>query len=339
MAKSTNVCNTKIIAAFGGLGKSYFAEKYYDTVIDLESSLYQYTTHIETRKIEKSKGDSTRIQNPAWPSNYIEQIKSNLGKYKYILIVLACEVLDALRAEGLGFTVLYPELNRKEEILWICKNRGNCEEYIARMERLLGSAEDFEGVSMRYGDSVVQLSEGKFVEDYIKSIDDNLPTMPEPIIMGGFEVHGKKIKAEFFSLLGAKKFPHLPWEQVYIVGNYKGKVPVVEYKKDRDNLPGGGLYCDETIDEGIRREVHEEVNMSVLNWTPLGYQRLSDEQGNRAYQIRVYGELSSDGKWTHDDGGSVIGNKLVSINELNDRIGYGEIGEWLVEQVKDKYEP
>lgn len=164
--------------------------------------------------------------------------------------------------------------------------------------------------------------------------------MPEPdlpLFTGGFEHHGQFFKTEFFSLKDKEKIPALPWAQVYVVGNYRDKVPVVEYEHSRDNLPGGGLYVGESIEDALRIETKEEINMTVLNWEPLGYQKVSDKSGNIGYQLRVYAELQKIGAFTKDPGGSVVDYKLIPIEDLNKHINYGEIGDWLVKSVLGKY--
>lgn len=98
-----------------------------------------------------------------------------------------------------------------------------------------------------------------------------------------------------------------------------------------------GVEKDETIEGALRREIKEELNMKVLSWEPLGYQRVSDDEGNVGYQIRVHADLEIIGKFEEDPGGSVIGYDLVPLEDVNTRIQYGDVGDWLVEKVRRIY--
>lgn len=141
---------------------------------------------------------------------------------------------------------------------------------------------------------------------------------------------------EFYEIQD-NNIPQLPWTQIYIVGNLEGKVPIVKYQKSRDNLPGGGIEAGETLDEAVNREVEEELNMKVLSWMPLGYQKVTNSQGDVTHQLRAYGVLEKIDDFTNDPGGSVIGYELIDINDLNSHINYGEVGDFLVKKVVMKY--
>lgn len=330
--------NTTIIAAFGCLGKTSFANKYHKIALDIESSPYQYDYQFEVRSVEKLKGQKDRVLNKDYPDNYVKKIIENIGKYEYILIVLAREVMTKLDELGIDYTIVYPSMARKEKILKDACNRGNCQEYIERLDCILSTADDLEDLkkSLKCKDIVIIENDG-YIEDYIKSLNISLPGLDEPVISGGFEHHGKYFKTEFFDIKDKKNIPILPWAQVYAIGNYRNKVPIVKYRESRDNLPGGGIYVGESMDDALSREIKEELNMRVLSWTPLGYQKVSDEVGNIGYQLRVYAKLEKIGDFVEDLDGSVIGYELVKIEELNERIKYGDIGEWLVGKVMKKY--
>ena len=131
-----------------------------------------------------------------------------------------------------------------------------------------------------------------------------------------------------------KKLPNLPWQQVYVLGDVCGKFPIVHYEGDEaDNLPGGKTEPNETVEQTIVREMDEELKAKVISWKPLGYQVGVNADGKKIYQLRVYAKLVIDEKFTNDPGGSVIGHSLVPIEELNKCIGWGEIGDRLVNMV------
>ena len=153
--------------------------------------------------------------------------------------------------------------------------------------------------------------------------------MQTPILHGEFIYKNVKYHTDFYSLVG-REIPDLPWSQIYIIGNFQNLVPVVKYAHASENLPGGGVKSHESIIQTINREAKEELNM-------VGYQKVYDNQGNTGYQLRVYAKLEKLGEFTNDSDGSVIGYELIDIEELNNHIHYGEIGDFLINQTKHLY--
>lgn len=160
--------------------------------------------------------------------------------------------------------------------------------------------------------------------------------MHSAILHGKFIYKTVKYHTDFYSLVG-QAIPNLPWSQVYIIGNFQNLVPIVKYAHASDNLPGGGVKPNESIFQTINREAKEELNMAVKSWFPLGYQKVYDNQGNTGYQLRVYADLEKLGEFTNNPDGSVIDYELINIEELNNHIHYGEIGDFLVNQTKHLY--
>jgi hypothetical protein len=113
---------TKIISAFPGTGKSYYHKKYPNETLDSDSSNFSW--------IKDEDGNNTKERNPNFPENYIEHIKSNVGKYKYIFVSSHKEVRDALLDSCIFFYIVYPEGSRKEEFLKRYKDRGNPEGFV-----------------------------------------------------------------------------------------------------------------------------------------------------------------------------------------------------------------
>ena len=156
------------------------------------------------------------------------------------------------------------------------------------------------------------------------------------ILHGEYNYKNVKYHTDFYSLIG-QKIPNLPWSQVYIIGNFQNQIPIVKYTHASDNLPGGEVKPNEFILQTISREAKEELNMTVKSWFPLGYQKVYDDHGNEGFQLRVYAELEKLGDFTSDPDGSVIGYKLINIEELNNHIHYGEIGDFFINQTKHLY--
>jgi hypothetical protein len=111
---------TKIVSAFPGVGKTTYHKKNPDTTLDSDSSGFSW--------IIDEHGNKTR--NPYFPQNYINHIKENIGKYKYIFVSSHKEVRDALLDNCLYFYLVYPDDNRKEEFIQRYRDRGNDENFI-----------------------------------------------------------------------------------------------------------------------------------------------------------------------------------------------------------------
>ena len=330
-----------IIAAFGCLGKTTLATKFPNQILDLESTYYEYIYNEDIRDGEKIKGSADRIHNANFPQNYIDTIINNLYKYKFIFIVLSKEVLTYLEKLGLEYTILYPSKEKTCEIILDAKKRGNNNLYIERLKTILKDDHDYLIFKKNFKPAHLYLvPPKKYIEHYINEKYKNTLKTPKlqkkADFYGGFNYHGVDYKIDFYSLIN-KEIPNLPWSQVYIIGNYHNMVPIVKYSSARDNLPGGGVKLHENIIQAAQREILEELNMSIIDWSPIGYQRVYDDLGNECYQLRIYGSLKKLGKFKKDTGGTVVGYELVDIANLNSRIGYGEIGDYMIKRVKRFY--
>ena len=85
--------------------------------------------------IKDENGNNTKDRNPDFPNNYIEHIKENIGKYKYIFVSSHKEVRDALLDNCLFFYLVYPDDRRKEEFIQRYKDRGNDESFIQLVDK------------------------------------------------------------------------------------------------------------------------------------------------------------------------------------------------------------
>jgi hypothetical protein len=113
---------TKIISAFPGTGKSYYHKKHPDATLDSDSSHFSWVKDVD--------GNNTKERNPDFPNNYIEHIKSNIGKYEYIFVSSHKEVRDALLDNCIFFYLCYPPLLQKDIYLRRYKERGSPEGFI-----------------------------------------------------------------------------------------------------------------------------------------------------------------------------------------------------------------
>lgn len=158
----------------------------------------------------------------------------------------------------------------------------------------------------------------------------------KPDIQTHFIYRKRRIDVDWYDIRGEKLPDDINFMQVYFIGNFNGKIPIVTYPDDKHNLPGGGIEEGESVDEALRREAKEETNMRIVRWVPLGYQHCKESDIDLGYQLRVYADVEKIGEFVHDPGGSVTGNILIEPKELNATIRYGMVGERLM-QLTEKF--
>lgn len=148
---------------------------------------------------------------------------------------------------------------------------------------------------------------------------------------------GKTWRAVLFDIDKLDDIPddHKPFTQVYAIAVLKGTMDavIVTYDNGHDNLPGSTIENEESFEETLRCELNEEINAEVIDWIPLGYQRVTaaDQSEPQIYQLRVLASVAVHTifKRGHDIGGSVTGNKLVPLNKLAHTIKHGATGDHL----------
>ena len=118
----SNELTTKIFSVFPGCGKTWMCEHqeaFGLKILDSDSSQFSwlYTNIDENGNVIRGV---RKIRNQNFPQNYIEHINANIGKYDYIFVSSHASVRNALDADGIDFTIVYPEQRCQAE--WI----GRC---------------------------------------------------------------------------------------------------------------------------------------------------------------------------------------------------------------------
>lgn len=116
---------TKVISAFPACGKSYTFENSQDCfrgILDSDSSEFSW--------VKDENGKNTTERNSDFPNNYIQHIKDNLGKVEIIFVSSHDVVRNALKDNGIDYTIVYPDKSMKDEWLRRFKKRGNDEKFI-----------------------------------------------------------------------------------------------------------------------------------------------------------------------------------------------------------------
>lgn len=107
---------TIVIAAFPGMGKTFYKNNCNGFIVsDSDSSQFSWTIDEEGNK----------IRNPEFPNNYIEHIKSLIGKVDFIFVSTHEPVLRALIENNIYFFLLYPPMDNKPIMIERYYERGS----------------------------------------------------------------------------------------------------------------------------------------------------------------------------------------------------------------------
>ncbi len=145
---------TKVIAAFPGTGKSYFASNTQQSVIDLDTGTYT-----------RGYTDDGGVRNPGFPNNYILAIKEHIGKTDVLFIGCQPEVIAALQKEGISFILVYPERELKTEYVHRFQQRNNDQPFINLLSKNWDVFLDF--LESQKDCERIVLGSGRYVSDVI----------------------------------------------------------------------------------------------------------------------------------------------------------------------------
>lgn len=125
-----------------------------------------------------------------------------------------------------------------------------------------------------------------------------------------------------------------PVGQVYgIVFNAKGEILIARKKpEDGWGISGGTPEAGENVEETLKRELKEEVDVSVSKITPLGVQKVElfgdDEGKSTLYQLRYIVLLKELLPQTPDpDNGFIWERQFVLAKDIGDYVKWGNSGD------------
>lgn len=132
--------------------------------------------------------------------------------------------------------------------------------------------------------------------------------------------------------------PYKECSQIYgVCFLNKDEIVIVHHSfKDTWGLVGGTIEQGETFHDAFRREVQEESNMEVLNWKPIGYQKVIDTRDNSYfYQLRVAANVKPYGLFVNDPAGSVDSIAIIDIQDYKKYFDWKRIGDRIMERAKE----
>lgn len=142
--KGEEKCSTIVVSAFPGTGKTFLKNKYGNLVAD---------------------SDSSKFPEDAFPENYIQHIKSLIGKVPVILVSSHAEVRKVLVREGIDFWLVYPQRHLKDEYIERYKQRGSSVEFVRLVSNMW-----YEWLTELYEQEScvhIQLASGQYISNVI----------------------------------------------------------------------------------------------------------------------------------------------------------------------------
>lgn len=160
-----------IIAAFTGVGKSYFAHHVADSK-DFPVMPFKYVglnnPNITKEEAERSKADPEHVLNPEWPDNYIQAVANQYHDYRYFIIPSDRKVLQGLQLLQIPYILVYPERNAKKIYQKRYIDRNNTDDFL---KIFIGHWDGWMNILRRdfYGWSI-ELSGDRFLTDVKEEI-------------------------------------------------------------------------------------------------------------------------------------------------------------------------
>lgn len=120
-----------IIAAYAGVGKSYFC-KYIKNSVDLHVMPYKWIlpSVFDENEAETIKAAPYLIHHPAYIQSYVLAILEANLKYDYVIIPSDITVLKELKNLNIPFVLCYPDLSLKDTYQQRYIKRGNTRDFI-----------------------------------------------------------------------------------------------------------------------------------------------------------------------------------------------------------------
>ncbi len=151
------------------------------------------------------------------------------------------------------------------------------------------------------------------------------------------EYVGKSGVKYIFEYSDADSFDHLEKDkckQCYGVCFYDDKV-VLGYSDGRKEwqIIGGTVEKGEDLGNALKREIQEESNMEVLNFLPIGYQKVTDTRDDSfVYQLRYVCSVRPYGPFVSDPAGDIIKIELIKPENYKEYFDWGQIGDRIMER-------
>ena len=146
IARDLYDADTIVVSGFPGIGKTYVFEH-------------------NTTGMNILDSDSSKFDKAFFPANYIEHIKSNIGKVDIIFVSSHDVVRDALVAEGISFVLIHPDVSIKDEYIQRYIQRGSMSTFVELLDK---NWDTWVGqLDKQTGCMRIPLQSGQYLSDFI----------------------------------------------------------------------------------------------------------------------------------------------------------------------------
>jgi len=166
--KKVNNGESLVIASFACMGKTTFAKQNPTLALDIESIHYARVYKDQHLDDEIAKGQTEWRDNPAYPMNYVQDLMDNLGKYKVIFLTGGKDILSILDEKRVNYSILYPGMSRKAKVLADARSRGNDDDFIALLDKLLSTPDHRLGFASLDYEKFEIIDDDRYMEDYLR---------------------------------------------------------------------------------------------------------------------------------------------------------------------------
>jgi len=154
-------------------------------------------------------------------------------------------------------------------------------------------------------------------------------------ILEEFEHGGKKYQAEYEDCDDFSNVPDELWRQHYGVCFLNGKI-ILGLHGHGDfshwKIIGGTREVGENARGTLVREIFEESNMEVLEYKPIGFQKVKGEDEKIWYQLRSWCKVKPLGEFVSDPDSGVTEIKLIDPKNYKKYFDWGKIGERIIQR-------
>lgn len=144
-----------------------------DAELEILRQQWDATPHLLSGEgyINRIKDELIEVRNPAFPSNYIQNIKLHLGDHDVILVDASVEVRNALKKEGITYKVVIPSEQLYCEWIGRCylgEQDGTCSCKVKALQILWKSW--IQSCIEDDAEKLIITEPNKFLSDYIHTL-------------------------------------------------------------------------------------------------------------------------------------------------------------------------